>query len=79
MSYALWHRDSMNLQGSWPTESAALAGVRKILANRARDLGGYALVRIDRRGDYHDIAEGRALLTLAQASEAKPTRRRRAA
>lgn len=79
MGFALWHRDSLNLQGFWKSAPAALAGVRQVLARSERDVSGYALARVDDRGEYHDVAGGQALVDLVNARPATPARRRRAA
>ncbi len=80
MHYELWREDSLNLQGSWPTEAEALAGVREVLARPKAPVERYALARVDARGEYHTVAEGLKLADLARRSApSRPPRRRRAA
>ena len=60
MRYTIWHLDTGNLIGDFPTESAALAAVRdEIRANASPD--ALVLQREQTDGDSEFVASGSAL------------------
>ena len=67
MRYTIWHLDTGNLIGDYPTEDAALAAVRaEILVNVSPDL--LVLQREQAGDDPELVASGPALATRALAT-----------
>jgi hypothetical protein len=67
--YELWDANTGNLLDSFLTEAAALAAVRDFLIDNGRSTAeALGIVYEDRRGRSKLIAEGAALLELAQRS-----------
>jgi len=72
--YELWDAVSGNLLKTYPTEAAALAGVRAFgdaYGDPAAE--GLGVIRTDRRGRSALLAEGAALVALARGSVRPPS------
>lgn len=68
MTFQLWEAESANLVGSYSTEDAALAIVRKAVETHGRGAAAsLVLLREDKRSRLKKIAEGSALVDLAIA------------
>jgi hypothetical protein len=64
--FQLWEMESANLVGSYETEDAALAVVRKAMDTHGRDaIESLALIRESARGRLSPVAEGPLLADLA--------------
>jgi hypothetical protein len=69
MTFQVWETESANLVGSYATEDAALAIVRRAIDAHGREaVATLLLLREDERGRLAKIAEGTALGDLALAS-----------
>jgi hypothetical protein len=72
-TFALWDLETGNLVGAYDTEAAALAVVRRSLAQWGREsVATLALVR-ESRGRTRALAEGEALAERALAAAPKPS------
>jgi hypothetical protein len=71
--YELWDAVSGNLLKTYPTEAAALAAVRAFGDAYGEPAAeGLGVIRTDRRGRSSLLAEGAALVALAQRSMGPP-------
>lgn len=70
--FELWDRDSGNLLGSFESRKRALAVVREQHdLNGVRGILGLVLGEVEKGGRTHRIAEGAALLAMADARRSK--------
>jgi hypothetical protein len=68
MMFQLWEAESANLVGSYESEDAALAIVRKAIEQHGRDaVDSLVLLQEETRGHLATIAEGAALADRALA------------
>ncbi len=68
MTFQLWEAESANLVGSYESEDAALAIVRKAIEQHGREaIESLVLVHEETRGELSAVAEGAALADLALA------------
>jgi hypothetical protein len=81
VAFELWETTTGNLMGTYPTEEAALAAVRRAITAGRAYVRSLALGYEDGLGGTRAIAEGDALVERARAAKAptRPTRRKRAA
>jgi len=70
-SYEIWDQESGNLVSYHATEADALAFVRAEVAMHRQFVAQWGLVRDDENGDAALIAEGAALVAVAQAMESR--------